>query len=381
MFKQFFSAVLLGLLVTATATAQPASPQTYLVQTYSIPTTIMLGGTVVPYKEVTLAAQVSGRIEMIAGTEGDRFSQEAALVALDDAELLAQRRAAFAEMMNADAVLRNASMQYSRELYSPNTPNQMQVPGGMGLPNLFDQFFSRPASEFLGQSNSVLDRQAELHSYGTQIEQARNAMLRAQSQIEQIDAKLRDTVGKAPFEGVITRKMVEIGDTVQAGMPLLQFANTDYLQIQVEVPARLVPSLNIGMTMPAKLDVLNTPVQVRVAQIFPVADPQRHTVTVKFDLPIGTRTGPGQYAQVEIIDSQIEAQTLPVIPRAAIVRRGSLPGVYVLNGERRSLRLVRIGRDMDAQHVSVLSGLKQGDVIEVNPSPSAASGWVSPPAQ
>ncbi len=381
MFKQFFSAVLLGLLVTATATAQPAAPQTYLVQTYSIPTTIMLGGTVVPYKEVTLAAQVSGRIEMIAGTEGDRFNQEAALVALDDTELLAQRRAAFAEMMNADAVLRNASMQYSRELYSPNTPNQMQVPGGMGLPNLFDQFFSRPASEFFGQSNSVLDRQAELHSYGTQIEQARNAMLRTQSQIEQIDAKLRDTVGKAPFDGVITRKMVEIGDTVQAGMPLLQFANTDYLQIQVEVPARLVPSLNIGMTMPAKLDVLNTPVQVRVAQIFPVADPQRHTVTVKFDLPIGTRTGPGQYAQVEISDTQLDAQTSPVIPRAALVWRGSLPGVYVLDGERRSLRLLRLGRDMDAQHVSVLSGLKQGDVIEVNPSPSAASGWVSPPAQ
>jgi multidrug efflux pump subunit AcrA (membrane-fusion protein) len=384
MFRQFIGAVFLGLLTATAVAQQPTQRQhTYTVQEYAIPTTITLGGTVVPYKEVTLSAQLPGRVEMIAGEEGDRFAEETVLVALNDSELLAQRRAAFAEMMNADAVLRNASMQYSRELYSPNSPNQMNVPGGMGLPNLFDQFFSRPASDFLGQSNSTLDRQAELHTFGTQIEQARNAMLRAQSQIEQIDAKLRDAIGKAPFTGVITRKMVEVGDTVQPGMPLLQFSDTEYLQIQVEVPARLVPGLNVGMTFPAKLDVLNTFVQVRVAQIFPVADPQRHTVTVKFDLPIGTRTGPGQYAQVEIQDTNITPQVLPVIPRAALVWRGSLPGVYVVNNgaNRPSLRLVRIGRDMDEQHVSVLSGLQNGDQILLNPAPGAGSGWNPSPLQ
>jgi multidrug efflux pump subunit AcrA (membrane-fusion protein) len=378
MFRQFIGVFCLGLLSTSVVAQAPHS-QTYVVQEYAIPTAVTLGGTVVPYKEVTLSAQLPGRVELIAGEEGDRFTQGTALVALNGAELLAQRRAAFAEMMSADAVLRNASMQYSRELYSPNSPNQMNVPGGMALPNLFDQFFSRPASDFLGQSHSGLDRYTELHGYGTQIEQARNAKLRAQSQIEQIDAKLRDAVGKAPFDGIITRKMVEVGDTVQPGMPLVQFADTEYLQIQIEVPARLVPGLSVGMTVPAKLDVLNTPVQVRVAHIFPVADPIRHTVTVKFDLPVGTRTGPGQYAQVDVQDTNVTAQVLPVIPRSALVWRGSLPGVYVRQGERRSLRLVRIGRDMDAHHVSVLSGLKHGDVIELSPAPGSSSSWTHTP--
>ncbi|ALG67239.1 efflux RND transporter periplasmic adaptor subunit [Beggiatoa leptomitoformis] len=351
----------------------------YTVREYSIPTTVTLGGTVVPYKEVTFSAQLSGRVERLAGEEGAGFAKDTVLVALNNNELLAQRRSAIAQMMNADATLRNANVQYNRELWSPNSPTQ--APGGMGMPNMFDQFFTKPASDFFGQSSSFLDRQADLHRYGTQTEQARNALLQAQSQIEQIDAKLRDTVSKAPFEGVITKKFIEVGDTVQPGQALLQFADTKYLQIVVDVPARLVASLSVGVRVPARLDVANQVIEARVAQIFPTADPQRHTVTVKFDLPISTRTGPGQYAQVEIQDLTIPPQTLAIIPKTALVWRGSLPGVYVLERERRALRLVRIGREMDAQNVSILSGLKAGDTIELSPIPGTTSGWVSAPTE
>ncbi|EIJ41360.1 RND family efflux transporter, MFP subunit [Beggiatoa alba B18LD] len=351
--------------------------ESYVVREYAIPTTVTLGGTVVPYKEVTFSAQLSGRVERLAGEEGSAFPKDTVLVALNDNELLAQRRAAIAQMMNADATLRNANVQYNRELWSPNSP--AQAPGGMGMPNMFDQFFTKPASDFFGQSSTFLDRQADLHRYGTQMEQARNTLLQAQSQLEQIDAKLRDTVSKAPFDGVVTKKFIEVGDTVQAGQPLVHFADTRYLQITVDVPARLVAGLSVGARVPARLDVANQLLEVRVAQIFPTADPQRHTVTVKFDLPIGTRTGPGQYAQVEIQDLTIPAQTLAIIPKSALVWRGSLPGVYVLEQDRRALRLVRIGREMDAQNVSILSGLKAGDNIELNPTPGTTSGWITTP--
>jgi len=351
--------------------------ESYVVQNYPVGTTVTLGGTVVPFKEVTLSAQLPGRVEMIAGEEGDRFEKETVLVAIDSEELLAKRRAAMAEMTKADSMLRNANMQYSRELWSPNSSSQ--APGGMGMPNMFDQWFTKPMENMGGTGNPAVDRQAGLHSYASQIEQARSALLGAQSQIEAIDAKLRDAKGKAPFDGVITRKLAEVGDTVQPGQPLLKFSDTEYLQIEVEVPARLVPGLNKGMMLPAKLDVLDTRVQVRVAQIFPVADPQRHTVKVKFDLPLDTRTGPGQYAQVEIQDINVPAQNLVVVPRSALVWRGSLPGVYVLEGNKRTLRLLRLGRDVDAHYVSVLSGLKSGDTIELDPAPGTTSGWISKP--
>ena len=144
------------------------------------------------------------------------------LVELDDSELMAKRQAALAQLASADAKLRNAGVQYSRELWSPKS---RQSPGGMGVPNLFDQMFTEPMDSFIGGRQQGAERSADLFSSGTQITQARNAIVRAQSEIQAIDAKLRDTRSVAPFDGVITRKFIEVGDTVQPGMPLIEYAN------------------------------------------------------------------------------------------------------------------------------------------------------------
>lgn len=381
MLKQWLKFFFLLVLVSGTTVAK--EPETLVVKERAVGTVVTLGGTVIPYKEVTLAAQIPGRVEYIAGEEGDRFAEETVLVQIDDTELRAKRRAAEAQLAKADTALRNANIQYSRQLWSPNSPKN-SAPGGMGLPHMFDQFFTKPMSDVLGQSDSDLDRHAELHSYGTRIDQARSAYLQARSQIEQIDAKLRDARSKAPFNGVITNKMKEEGETVQPGQPLLKFADTQYLQIEVEVPARLTPALEKGMEVPAKLDVWDTPLIAKVAQIFPIADPQHHTVTVKFDIPIGTRTSPGQYAEVEIQDITVDPTNLIIIPKKAVVWRGSLPGVYVLKKaegqQRQELRLLRLGKDIGQDKISVLSGLDAGDEIILEPQPGISSGWITKPS-
>jgi len=387
MFKQFIPriAVVLSL---CSFTINAKESNSYVVRAYTIGSVVTISGTVVPFKEVTLSAQLPGRVELIAGEEGDRFSKDTVLVALDDRELLAQRRAAVAGLMNADAALRQAGVQYERELYSPNSPDK--APGGMGLPHLFDQFFTKPMSDFSSESDETLDRRANLHTYTTQIRQARSALDQARSQIDQIDAKLRDAVGKAPFDGVIIKKMVEIGDTMQPGQPLLKFADVDRLQIEVEVPARLERGLKLGDLITARLDVSEASVQAKVAQVFPMADPQRHTVKIKLDvlnLPAGLRAGPGQYVQVNIPDINAQSQTLPVVPRQAILWRGSLPAVHVLKENKRELRLLRIGSEIEPSLipetklpnlVTVLSGLKEGDIIELNPTPDQSAGWTKP---
>ncbi|MCV6637085.1 efflux RND transporter periplasmic adaptor subunit [Candidatus Albibeggiatoa sp. nov. NOAA] len=377
MLKYLLQTILLSFLII---TYSVKATEIYEVKQSSIGTTVTLGGTVIPYKEVTLSAQVPGRVKKIAGEEGDKFAENAVLVKIDDTVLRAKRRSAEAAFYQADAALRNANIQYSRELWSPESP-QKSAPGGMGLPFMFDQFFTQPMSDVMGRSSSGLDRQADLHNFGSQIDQARSALMQARSQIEQIDASLRDALSKAPFNGVIIRKLIEEGDTVQPGMPLIEFADTEYLQIKVDVPARLVTGLKKGMTVPAKLDVSDKPALVRVAQIFPTADPNLHTVTVKFDLPIGTQTGPGQYAEVEIQDVTVPVQNLPIIPRSAIIWRGSLPAIRVVtekDGEKKTqLRLIRLGRDIDQQQVSVLSGVSAGDKVELNPKPAISSGWTS----
>jgi len=147
---------------------------------------------------------------------------------------------------------------------------------------------------------------------------------------------------------------------------LITFADTTKLQIRVEVPARLMPGVKKGMVYPAKLDVGDVSLQARVEQIFPMADPDRHTVTVKLDLPPGAPGGAGMYAEVMINDINAVVRELPVVPRTALVWRGSLPGVYVVDDQnQRQLRLVRTGDNVGTDGVAILSGLRAGERILV----------------
>ncbi len=333
---------------------------------------VSLGGTVVPYKEVTLAAQLPGRVAWLAGIEGDTFKESDLLVGIDDAELLARRRAMLAQLDSADAQLRNAGVQYNREVFSPRSNN---APGGMGMPNLFDQMFTRPMESVIGDRERGTERGADIFASRIQVQEAQNTIMRLQAELQGLDTKIRDARSIAPFAGVIAKKFVEVGDTVQPGQPLLNYADVAYLQVEVEVPARLRAGLHEGMMVKAELDQANRQVPVRVAQIFPVADSQRHTVKVKFDLPEGV-SQPGMYAKVLIPDPSAPARANPVVPSSAIRYNGSLPGVYVVSesGEPQ-LRLIRIGEGLNGGFVTVLSGLTAGERVLVNPGPRVTSGW------
>jgi multidrug efflux pump subunit AcrA (membrane-fusion protein) len=373
----FITAGLAASLAVGGVHAQPnlADSAYYVVQqTQGVPH-VSLGGTVVPYKEVTLSAQLPGRVNYLAGIEGDTFKEADRLVELDDSELMAKRQAAMAQLANADAQLRNAGVQYNRELWSPKSKSSM---GGMGMPNLFDQMFTRPMEDAFGERDQGAERTADIFSSRTNIQQAQNTIYRVQAEIRAIDAKLRDAKSLAPFQGVIMKKFVEVGDTVQPGQPLLKYADVEYLQIVVDVPGRLRPGLNEGMMLQAELDVGDREVPVRVAQIFPMADAQRHTVTIKFDLPQGV-SAPGMYAKVLVPDFNAPARSSPIIPNSAIRYNGSLPGVYVKGeDDKPTLRLIRVGEKLPGGgFTTVLSGLQAGERILRNPPVGISTGWSS----
>ncbi len=367
--------VLIGLLAVSagSALAQGQGFRTAAVSVITSGGNATVGGAVIPYKEVTLSAQIPGEVTFLAGVEGHRASEGEVLVSVDDAALQARKQAALAAIYNADAAFRNSQMQYSRELISPRMNSSSALPG-MGVPGLFDQFFTRGFSDMLGRSDSGLERYADLYASGVGINQAQGAVMQARANLEAIEAKLRDARLVAPFDGVILEKMVEVGDTVQPGMPLVKFAYVDYLRVQADVPVRLAAGLEEGMLVPARLDAGGAEVMVRVAQIYPVADPLRHTVTVKFDLPRDTPGGPGMYVEVTIPDPSIPAQAQPAVPAEALIWRGSLPSVFVIEDGAPSLRLVRVGYPLAGGLISVVSGLRGGEVVILDPPASLVSG-------
>ncbi|EXJ13961.1 efflux RND transporter periplasmic adaptor subunit [Imhoffiella purpurea] len=339
-----------------TPKAEP--PKWVQVERRALGSNTTVGGTVIPLEEITFTAQMPGNVDLIAGSEGDFFRKGAVLAELDAAALRAQRQAALAAITNAQAAYRNAEVQYQREREDPS-PRQ----GG----NMMSQMMPMPF--FGGDKETGVARSATLHQYGTQIEQAQGALVAAQAQLREIDAKLEDTKSIAPFDGYITHKHVNAGDTVQPGQPLLGFANMDRLQLQADVPTRLSAPLQPGFVTRVRLDdPAQTVVAARVAQVFPMADPTRHTVRVKLDLQENAPAKAGMYAEMLIPQPDVGQGSAPVIPVAALVYRGGLPMVYVLDDQDRPrLHLLRLGEQY-GDTVTVLTGLRGGERILIEPA-------------
>lgn len=341
-----------------------------------------LGGTVIPFQEVTLAAQMPGRVEHIAGYEGKWFKQGSELIRIDDDDLLAQQRAAFAELDNARLAARNAGVQYNRELWSPQSKNINRMPG-MGLPAMFDSMFTQNLGSWGSDYDPDVQRYSDLYAQGTQLNQSRSRVSQAQSRLDELAAKLRDTRSVAPFDGVIARKLIEVGDTVQPGQHLMVFSNLEYLQVKVDVPSRLMAGLQDKKYVAVRLDdPAKTVVKGRIAQKYPVADSERHTVTVKIDLKKNDPAIPGMYAEVIIPEPDSKKQEQLVIPSQALIskQRGSLPAVYVWNADkqRKERRYVRLGTIVDIEqvkeqlgiqpyeeYITVLSGLNKNDTLVI----------------
>jgi len=223
----------------------------------------------------------------------------------------------------------------------------------------------------------ALNRQTDLIAQGTGMSQAYAGYLEAQAGLAELDAKIRDTKSLSPFDGVITDKLVEVGDTVQPGQPLLKFAHIKYLRVKVDVPVRLVRNLKLKQMVPVRLDGSNEDIMARVSRIYPVADSSRHTVKVKLDLPTDVVAGPGMYARIKIPTAGADQMAeMPVIPETAIVQRGSLPSVFIVNSEGvAEMRIVRTGARTDKGMVVISSGLSGKEKIIDNPPPGIASGW------
>ena len=334
----------------------------------------VLGSSVIPYKEVTLAAQIPGVLKYFAGDVGSSFSQGALLTQVDESQLVAKRNAVLAQIQNAQAAVQSTEAQYRREIISPRSKDIGAMPG-FGLPAMMDNFVTRPmADALMNNYDSDVGRYSDLVSSAAGVSQAKSSLQQAYSQLQEIDAALQNAKGIAPFEGIILQKMAEVGDTVQPGQPLLRYGFVKYKRLQADVPSGLISNITEGMVVPARIDGVSE-TMAKVSQIYPIADPERHTVTVKFDLPVDVTAAPGMYAEVYLPDNASNSDVV-VIPRSALLTGRSLPSVLVVENGTSELRLVRLGAEQGGNRVEVVSGLKPGVRIVNNPPPRATSGWM-----
>lgn len=320
---------------------------------------------------VNMLAQMPGDVEFIAGEEGDAFQHGTALVRLDISALLEKRQQALTQLASAEAGHRNAVVQYNREVLNPNSQSNAMMGG---LPSMFTMF-SDPVRSMTGRGAPGYERHSNLVGQSTQVQTAANSVAQARAAIAELDDNIENATSRAPFNGVIVAKMVEKGDIVQPGMPLVSFADTSRMQIQVEVPARLVSQLTEGQTVMARLDRGGDVLPVTVDRIFPMAQQGGHTTTVKFGIPQGVQVQVGTYAEILLQDQSRVTTSQPVIPMSAIVWRGSLPAVFVVMDDGSlKMKTLRTGSQTGDGMISVITGVRAGDRILRNPTASTRSG-------
>jgi len=162
----------------------------------------------------------------------------------------------------------------------------------------------------------------------------------------------------APFDGVVTRKLADVGDLAMPGKPLLEIEAPGSLRFEADLPEAILDRVQLGAKLPVRLNQI---VMGTVSEISPIADPVSRTFRVKLDLPPvdGLRTG--QFGRVSV---PVAETRLLLVPREAVLKRGQMEIVFVVRDGRASLRLVKTGKTLDG-HVEVLSGLEEGDSVVV----------------
>ncbi len=174
----------------------------------------------------------------------------------------------------------------------------------------------------------------------------------------------------APFDGVITRKISEVGDIAAPGRGIVELEDPEALRVEANVPEGLVRLIKLGDHMEVDSVELSRPVKAFVSEMAPSADPASRTSLVKLDLPGGSSLRLGQFVRVAVPVGEKSSLRLP---ESAVVVRGQLEMVFVATNDTAQMRLVRTGRKELGQ-VEIVSGLSAGERVVVDGAQTLLDG-------
>ncbi len=171
----------------------------------------------------------------------------------------------------------------------------------------------------------------------------------------------------APFDGVVTRKLAEVGDLAMPGKPLLEIEAPTSLRFEADLPEAILDRVKLGDKLPVRLAQV---IEGTVSEISPVADPVSRTFLVKLNLPATEGLRTGQFGRVSV---PVAETKLLLVPRSAVLKRGQMEMVFVAKEGKAALRLVKTGKDLD-DLVEVLSGIEQAEQVIVSGIARLADG-------
>jgi len=168
----------------------------------------------------------------------------------------------------------------------------------------------------------------------------------------------------APFSGVVISRTVEPGNLATPGAPLLTIEQDGLYRLEASVDESKLASVRVGQAVEVVLEA-GRKLNARVSEIVPAVDSASRTYIVKLDLPAVPNLRTGMFGRAIF---PLGTQKVVAIPLAALMERGQLQSVFVVENGLAHTRLVTTGR-RTSDAAEVLSGLNAGETI-IRPVPA-----------
>jgi len=293
-------------------------------------------GVVEATNQATMSAQTAGRVIELPYDVNDYVAAGSVIVRFTNVEQQSGQRRAQAQIASAQAAYDEAQKSYKR------------------IADIYER---------------KLVARAQLDQAAAQRDSMRAALDSAQAVLREAAQQVDYTVVRAPYSGIVTKRFVQVGESVQAGQPLIAGLSLNELRVDVQVPQSAVDAIRRYHSGEVLLDAEGAKrVAAAKVTVFPYADAQTHTFSVRLELP-AQETGLYPGTTVKAAFTVGEAQRL-LIPASALLQRSELSGVYVASGSGVVLRQIRTGHRF-GDRVEVLAGLGEGERIAADPTAAA----------
>ncbi len=325
-------------------------------------------GTLFPFEEAVISAEIDGKAEDVRFDLGDVVEKGQVLVRINDEEQRYQVQQSEAQMRQS---LERLGLKTDNEKVADirETPDVRRAKADL---TEAEQRFKR-TRQLVDQNigaKSELDQassryQAALAAYDSTINQTRNLVQeveRFRANLEIQRKKLRDTTVKAPFRAIVKERQVSLGQFVRTNTPLFVLVKIDPIRLRIEIPERMAPWIKVNQLADVFLEAFGErKFQGKIWRISPTVDQSKRTFVA--EALIDNKNGelkPGSYAKARIPTSKTER--IMVVPQRAIYYVLGSNKAYVVKDGVIDARDVRLGDRID-QDVEVLEGLAEGDRV------------------
>ncbi|MGB8474788.1 MAG: efflux RND transporter periplasmic adaptor subunit [Candidatus Acidiferrum sp.] len=322
-------------------------------QKTTLPDWLEAVGTVRAAQTSQVSSQITGNLTEIRAHEGDRVQKGEVLAVVDDAQPRSAMEQAAASVTAAEKGLTAAGSELAlaqttlkryQELYEKKSVS----------PQEFDEV------------------KARYQSAEARRDMAKAELAKANAALAQARTSLSYTRIRAPFAGIVTEKKADAGVLASPNMPIFTVEDTRSYRLEVAVDESDIHLVRIKQVAPLTIDALgNSQLSGKVVQIVPAADPASRSFLVKIELPADARLRSGLFGRARFARGERPAL---LIPRSALVERGQLEGIYVLDANQiATLRYITLGQSVGDQ-VEVLSGLQAGEKLVAAPGEQELGG-------